>query len=515
MYFCCITDTMTGELYSFGEFTFDAAHGTLTHAGAPVAASNRGLALLKALLQAGGEIVPKNALMEAAWPNARIEESNLTVQIAALRKSLGSDGEEWIATVPRIGYRFARPAKAAGGTLATTPVLSQSAAADLAIAVLPFTNMSSDPEQEFFADGLAEDLISDLSKVPGLLVIARNSSFAYKGKPADLRTVAKDLGVRYIVEGSVRRAAERVRISAKLIDTVDHSHLWVDRFDRDLADVFALQDEIVGRIVNALADVLPSRAPVSSRRATNVEAYDLFVRGRVLVTQSPDTISTARALLEKATVLDPEFAEAQAWLAMSHHFGWKYWGEEADRHRANALAIAERAVSLDPESADAHWILGYVRTYDFHLADGFVEFNTALRINPNHADAWALLGDLKVFDGRPVEAHRCVEQAFRLNPYPPGFYYWMLGWVHYAGGRYEESVGAVQNESARGTGARRTLAGALAQLGRVDEAREEGRLYLQAMPRFRVSEWAATQPFKNPADRQHFIDGYIKAGLPM
>ncbi|WP_287308023.1 adenylate/guanylate cyclase domain-containing protein [Mesorhizobium sp.] len=255
------------------------------------------------------------------------------------------------------------------------------------IAVLPFTNMSSDPEQEYFADGLAEDLITDLSKVPGLLVIARNSTFAYKGRSVDVRSVARDLRVHYVLEGSVRREKARVRINAQLIDATDSSHLWADRFDRDLADVFLLQDEVVGTIVNALSDVLPAAATSSTRRAASLEAYDLFVRGRVLVIQSPESNRAAPPLLERAIELDPGFADAHAWLAMSHHFAWAYWLDAPERHHSLALAAARRAVSLDPENAVAHAIFGDVLIYDGKPDEGAAELATALRVNPNHADA--------------------------------------------------------------------------------------------------------------------------------
>ncbi|MEO8669351.1 MAG: FlgO family outer membrane protein, partial [Bauldia sp.] len=265
---------MTEEGFRFGPFRLDVARGTLLRNGAPIAISSRALALLHALLEADGGVVTKSQLMDAGWPNATVEESNLTVQIAALRKCLTSlsGSEDWIATVPRVGYRLVRSETAtASPKVDVSPMMT--ATGKPSIAVLPFVNMSSDPEQDYFAAGIAEDLITDLSKVRGLVVIARNSSFAYSGKPADVRTIAKELGVRYVVEGSVRRAADRVRINAVLIDANDNSHLWADRFDRDLLDIFALQDEVVEKIVNALADVLPStRATTLRQRPANIEA---------------------------------------------------------------------------------------------------------------------------------------------------------------------------------------------------------------------------------------------------
>jgi len=382
------------------------------------------------------------------------------------------------------------------------------------IAVLPFTNMSSDPEQEYFADGLAEDLITDLSKVPGLLVVARNSTFAYKGRSVDVRSVARDLRVRYVLEGSVRREKDRVRINAQLIDAADSSHLWADRFDRDLADIFLLQDEVVGTIVSALSGVLPAAVASGTRRAASLEAYDLFVRGRVLVNQSPESNRAAPALLERAIELDPGFADAHAWLAMSHHFGWAYWLGAPGRHRSLALEAARRAVSLDPENAVAHAILGDVLIYDGKSDEGTAELATALRINPNHADAWAFLGQLKAFEGKAIEGIGHLRHAIRLNPYPPGWYYWLLGLAQYAGRHYADAVETLRHEATHRLGSQRILAASLARLGQMEEAREEARQFLASNPDFSIQHWASTQPFRHELDRQHFIDGYEEAGLP-
>lgn len=380
------------------------------------------------------------------------------------------------------------------------------------IAVLPFKNMSSDPEQEFFAEGLAEDLITDLSKVPGLMVIARNSSFVYKGKSVDLRSVASDLGVRYVIEGSVRRAASRVRINAQLIDASVNSHIWADRFDSELADVFTLQDEVVRKIVDALSGALPSRRPLAKRRITDLDAYDLFIRARPLVTRSPEDNQMAQPMLERAVEIDAGFAEAHAWLAMSYHFGWLHWGQPL--HHTEAVAAALHSVSLDPQNAVGHTTLGCVRTFEPDLDEAVAEFETALQINPNHADAWAFFADLRVFQGRPHEAVDCAQTAFRLNPYPPTHYYWLLGWAQYAAQQYEDAVASLRQKSADLTGPGRILAASLAMLGRQEEAEGAARQFLAANPRFSIRQWATTQPFKDEADKQHFIVGYRKAGLP-
>jgi TolB-like protein/Tfp pilus assembly protein PilF len=394
------------------------------------------------------------------------------------------------------------------------PISNSKATTDKpSIVVLPFVNMSSDPEQAYFADGLAEDLITDLSKVPGLLVIARNSSFAYKGRSVDVRLIASELGVRYVVEGSVRRASARVRINAQLIDAATGSHLWAERYDRDLADIFVVQDEVVGRIVGALAGTLPAARPLPRRGTTNLEAYDLFARARWLVFQSLEATRAARPLLKKAIELDPGFAEAHAWLAMSYHFGWSHCGEP-DENRTLARSAARAAMLLDPENADALILFGYMRAYEGELAEGVAEIEKGLRINPNHASGWALIADLRVHEGRAAEAIDYARNSLRLDPHPPGTYYWLLGWAQYALGRYQDAVDTLRHEHARGAGVRRILAAALAQLGRMTEAREEARSFLLEYPHFSAKQWGSAQPFRNEADRQHFIDGYVKAGLP-
>ncbi len=495
---------MSGTGLAFGPFLLDA-HGSLSRDGVPIAMSSRAAALLRALIEAGGNPVSKGDLMNAAWPNTAVEESNLTVQIAALRKSLG---DTWIATVPRVGYRLVGVVREPSASAVSTVPLTGKPS----IAVLAFTNMSSDPEQGYFADGLAEDLIDDLSKVPGLLVIARNSSFAYRGSTSGVRAIARELGVRYVVEGSVRRADARVRISARLIDTTDNTHMWVDRFDRDLVDIFKLQDEVVGRIVNALSDVLPVARIVPTRRPTNLEAYELFIRARPLVTMSPENNRAGLALLDKSLALDPSFAAAHAWRAMSYHFSWIYWGERA-RH-ADALAAARRAVELDPSNADAHMVLGYLRAYAGDLSGGIADIESTLRLNPNDAEAWALYADILVFDGRAMEGIKSARNAFRLNPQPPSQYYWLLGWAQYAAGLYADAVETLSHESTRGAGSRRILAAALVQLCRVEEGRREAQEFLLTTPGFSIVVWAKTQPFRNDDDRQHFSDGYLRAGLP-
>jgi TolB-like protein len=511
---------MAGETFRFGPFLLDVRRSLLSARGAPVPVGARGIALLRTLLDAKGGVVSRTELLDAAWPNTSVEESNLTVQIATLRKTLGdlSDGQEWIRTIPRVGYQLVRFIDSDDGE----PAAQLRPTSDRrrpergpSIAVLPFRNLGNDPEQDYFADGLSEDLITDLSKVPGLTVIARNSSFAYRGRAAEPKTVAEDLGVSYVIEGSVRRAANRIRINAELTYAPDSMRLWADRFDGDLADTFTLQDDIVGRIVKALTGALPRSRPAETSRAASTEAYDLFVHGRALVMQALEGNDASRPLLHAAIAKDPGFAAAHAWLAMSHCGAWATWGGGLDDHRAPALESAKQAVHLDPANAEAQMILGYVHAYDGDLFSADREFGVALRLNPNLADAWALQTDLRVFEGRESDAIECLAQAFRLNPNPPRFYYWALGFANYAAGRYEDAVKALRHEATYRTGSQRILAASLALLGRQGEAEAEATQFLVVNPGFRVRRWADAHPFRRSRNREHFVEGYVRAGLPL
>jgi TolB-like protein len=380
------------------------------------------------------------------------------------------------------------------------------------IAVLPFTNMSADPDQEPFTDGLTEDLITDLSRTAGLFVIARNSTFAYKGKSVDVRRIAGDLGVRYLLEGSARRAGGRVRINVQLIDAMGGGHMWAERFDRSLEDVFAVQDEVTAKIVEALIGRLA--IPLPRNRPKSMAAYDLCVRARILTEHSPQAAREAHLLLQEAIELDPGYAEAHRWMALNRFMAWAHWGESADLNRNLALALARKAVTLDPNDAGCHWILAMLLAYEGQWPESDAEFAATFALDPNHADAWAHISDLSCLSGRVVEAVEQIERAFRLNPYPASWYYWLLGQAQYAARQYELAVASLRHVDTYRTGSRRILAASLAQLGRLEEAHREAEMFLVSNPHFTISRWSAAQPFRDQAMRDHFIDGYRKAGLP-
>ncbi|MBX5147522.1 adenylate/guanylate cyclase domain-containing protein [Rhizobium lentis] len=380
------------------------------------------------------------------------------------------------------------------------------------IAVLPFTNMSGNEADEPFVDGLTEDLITDLSRTAGLFVIARNSVYGYKGKPVDVRLVAQELGVRYVLEGSARRAMGRVRINAQLVDALGGQHLWAERFDRTLEDVFELQDEVNAKIVEALVGRLT--IPTPRNRPKNFEAYDLCVRARLLTEESPQTEREAYILLQRAVKLEPSYAEALGLLAYNRWLAWTHFGEPEDPNRRMAVTSAQKAVDLDPNDAGCRYVLGTILAYERRWEESEAAFAMALKLDPNHADTWAAMSDMSVLDGRIADGLAQIEKALRLNPYPACWYLCHLGQAQYAARDYEAATATLRRKETYRTNSRKFLAAALAQLGHHEEARREAELFLIAHPHFTIGHWLSSQPLRDASVRDHFVDGFRKAGLP-
>jgi tetratricopeptide (TPR) repeat protein len=303
-----------------------------------------------------------------------------------------------------------------------------------------------------------------------------------------------------------------VRINAQLIDAINGDHLWAERFDRSLEDIFTVQDEVTAKIVEALLGRLVTSKP--RNRPHNLEAYDLCVRGRSLIAQSPAAAREALVLLRRAIGLDPNYAEAHRWLAFNLWSTWTHWFEAEDQARQQSLAHAEKAVSLDPSDAGSRWVLGCVLAYEQRWAKSDTEFTAALKLDPSDADAWAMVAEISAYKGEPLIAIEHVKKALRLSPHPYGWYYWELGLAQYAARQYEAAVETLSKEATYRTGSRRILAASLAQLNRIDEARDEAELFMTSNPHFTIGKWAATQPIRDKAVREHFIEGYSKAGLP-
>jgi adenylate cyclase len=336
--------------------------------------------------------------------------------------------------------------------------------------------------------------------------------YGYKGKPVDVRLVAQELGVRYVLEGSARRAMGRVRINAQLIDALGGQHLWADRFDRTVEDVFELQDEVNAKIVEALVGRLT--IPKQRNRPKNLEAYDLCVRARLLTEESPQTEREAYMLLQRAVKLEPSYAEALGLLAYNRWLAWTHFGEPEDPNRRMAVAFAQKAVDLDPNDAGCRYVLGTILAYERRWEESEAAFAKALELDPNHADTWAAMSDMSVLDGRVADGLAQIEKALRLNPHPTCWYLCHLGQAQYAARDYEAAAATLRREDTYRTNSRKFLAATLAQLGHLEEARREAELFLIAHPHFTIGHWLSSQPLRDASVRDHFVDGFRKAGLP-
>ena len=315
------------------------------------------------------------------------------------------------------------------------------------IAVLPFTNMSGDIEQDYFSDGMTEDLITDLSQISGLFVISRNSVFTYKGKAVKVEEVAKDLGVRYVLEGSVRRVSDQVRITAQLIDAKTGHHVWADRYDRDIKDIFALQDEVTGKIVEALAVnlVADEHARLTKKGTDNLGAYDLVLRGSSHFRRfTKESNELAREMFEQAVQFDPNYTAAYEGLVWTRLMAWMYGWSHDPKLLDDALELGKKAVSLDESSPQGHVILGNVYLWKKRHKEAIAEFEKAVSLNPNDADALSSLGGALVFSGLPEKALGYIEKAIRLNPNYPEYYIFTLGQAFFQLKMYEEAVMALR-----------------------------------------------------------------------
>lgn len=388
------------------------------------------------------------------------------------------------------------------------------------VAVLPFSNLSDDSKQEYFSDGIAEDLITDLSRFPGLLVIARNSTFVYKGRAVDIKTVGRELGARYVLEGSVRKLGDRVRITAQLIDAASNAHLWAERYDRRISDIFLIQDEVTRAIAVALhANIASAEAPSGPRRETkNLDAYEAVLRAREMRYRfTTEDTEKARALFERAIALDPEYARAHAALGWSYMDDWRLWGIEGERNIGRAMDLARKAIALDDSLATAHVLLatGYLFQRRYPEAQSEIERTLALR--PTDAETLGQLGYVLRNDGRLRESIDHLLRSMRLDPYyPPWFESW-LGASYLFSGQPEEAIRVLRRGLARKpeyVAFHAYLTAALARTGKIAEAKAEAAEILRLNPDFTVEGVMRYSPRRNPGMEEVLRNGLLQAGLP-
>jgi adenylate cyclase len=534
-------------MFQFEGYTLDIARYSLRNADREIALRRKSFELLRYLLENPDRVVTKEELFRAIWPNVVATDESLAHCVSEVRQAIGDSKQAIIATVPRRGYRFAAPVLRVVTSVAAAPqplapyppprVGAVSAGSDSgtrspaplpdrpSVAVLPFANLSGDPQQDYFSDGITEDVTTELSRFSELVVIARNSAFLYKGKAVDVRQVGQELGARYILEGSVRRSGDRIRIVAQLIDALTGTHRWGERYDRELRDAFAIQDEVVRAIVATLAaHVIRAETARALLKPPAVwEAYECYLRGAeaffLHVTRRTEaSLSDARRLLEQSLAIDPNYARAAAMLSWTHLQGYlqpldgDYLSPTALDH---ALELAQTAVNLDPRLPQARAQLGNVLIYRRQHEDAILEFERALALNPNFIDYRYALA--LSYSGEPARAIEALEAIIRIDPFPPSQMFSGVGFASYMLKRYGDAAHWSRECISRQPSQqwpRVNLACAYAQSGQLEEARAAAAEVLRINPHFTIETSKRVLVFKDPKDLEHHIDGQRKAGLP-
>jgi adenylate cyclase len=522
-------------LFLFENYALDTDRRELRHGSVAVPVEPQVFDVLAYLIENRGRVASKDDLVAAIWGGRIVSESTLTTRINAARCAIGDSGAEQrlIKTLARKGVRFVGAVREeAGPTTGAEDAAAQKAKPDTSvpdkpsIAVLPFANLSGDPQQDYFSDGITGDIITELSRFSELLVIARNSSFQYKGKAVDIRQIGRELGVRYVLEGSVRRSGERLRITAQLIDAMTGAHRWAERYDRELHDVFAVQDEVARAIV-AILTAHVKRAEIERallKPPAAWAAYEYYLRGSEayllhITRRTKASLYDARHLLEQSLAIDPDYARACAMLSQTHLYAYV---EPIDSDYlspmalARALDLAQTAVARDTHLPLAHAQLGWVLVWNRRHDDAIVAFERAFALNRNFIDR--RFGFVLTFGGQPARAIDVMEANARLDPNglilkSSG----AIGHACYMLRRYGDAVRLFRvfaSHIPNSQWPHLFLACAYAQSGQLDEARGEAAEVLRINPGFTLERWKRLAVYRTPQDVEHHLDGLRKAGLP-
>ncbi len=488
-------------------------------AAEPVALGSRALDLLLLLVERQGQLVSKDEIMAAVWPGLAIEEGNLTVQISALRRIIdrGRTQGSCIQTIPGRGYRFVAPVTRPG---AAPPAPALVLPDKPSIAVLPFANMSGDPEQEYFADGMVEEIITALSRIGWLFVIARNSSFAYKGQNVDIKRVGRELGVGYVLEGSVRKAAGQVRITAQLIDAQTGAHLWADRFDGPLENIFELQDRVALGVAGIIEPTLEAAEIHKSfaRRTTDLTTYDLYLRALSLVWGWNESgVTAGLELLQQAIERDPRYAPALALAAAAHtNLHVNAWTRDPEASSRAAIDLARAALRFGEDDPN---VLGFAaRTLGYFGEDigaAIALIDRALTLNPSFARGWVTNGWLRLWSGDPEKAVVAFETSLRLSPHARAADRLMgLGVAHFFARRFataETMLLQSLQENPDWPPSYRFLAACYAKMGRLDDARRA----IATLKSLTPVVVPAASHWRKPEDREFYLAGLrIATGEP-
>ena len=508
--------------YDIGPFRLDPVMRVLSVDGETLPLGPRAVTVLSVLVDAAPQPLPKEHILEVAWPGLVVEEANLAVQIAAIRKLLRrvSGGEHWIETLPRRGYRFVGPVVKVplpAGSGGETPVRELSAPDHPSIAVLPFVNMSGDPSQQHFADGVVEEVITALSRIRWLFVIARTSSFSYRGKNVDVKQIARELGVRYIVEGSIRRAADQLRITAQLVDAATGAHLWADHFDGSIHGVFELQDRLALSVAGVIEPELIDAEARYARQAPtrDISAYELYLRALQLAYPwERSGLLGAIDLLSQAIEQDPEYAVALGLLSSCKMFLYVAdWCDDHDALRGQMGDLARRAIRAGRDDARAIGMAAGTLIFCDEPIESCIELaDRALALNPSNAHNWVGAGWVRLYAGQPASALEHFHRALRLSPRVRAGVWTGIGNASFMARRLDEAETALRRaieSQAQWPPTFRILASCYAHLGRFDDARA-------ALDRLKALTSIVVPPrqrlaWRDPAAMEFFLSGLTLA----
>jgi TolB-like protein len=514
---------MSQRTLSFGRYRLEPQSGLMS-GSRNVHLTPKALALLSYMADRPGEVVTKDQLFNAVWPEVSVGDAALVTCIQELRRALKDDARRprYIETLHRRGYRFVGKLAQASPTAGSNSNASELGLPDRpSIAVMPFANMSEDPDQAHFADGISEDLITGLSRIHWLFVIARNSTFVYKGRAVDVKQVARELGVRYVLEGSVRRAGKRIRINAQLIDALTGGHHWAERYDRELGDIFAVQDEITRNVVAEIEPRLMAAEGLRalSRSPDELGAWECVARAQTHVWRlTREDNRAATDALSRAVESYPDYARARSLLGFclvfAAHNGWI----DRDQGLLAGRQHVGRAVVLDDCDPWGQIAFGYLSMMERRTEESIAAFRRAVDLNPSSAAAHCYLSHGLAFAGQDREAIAHGENAIRLSPLDPEMAMFLGGIAvaHYTAGRYAEAV-RCSHELLRlrpgFQGAQRLRCASLAQVGRIDEARSFLATVRREQPEISIDWIRASVPYQTSELMERFLDGMRKAGL--
>jgi TolB-like protein/tetratricopeptide (TPR) repeat protein len=524
-------------LYLFENYVLDSDRRELRRGDDLLSVEPQVFDVLKYLIRNRERVISRDDLLAAVWEGRIVSDATLASRINAARSAVGDSGDKQrlIRTLLRKGFRFVgavreepEPVAAAVAEAAAKQPRSALVLPDKpSIAVLPFTNMSGDPEQDYFADGMAEEIITALSRIRWLFVIARNSSFTYKGRAVDVKQVGRELGVRYVLEGGVRKAEGRVRITGQLIDATTGMHLWADRFEGGLEGIFDLQDQVTASVVGTIAPRLEQAEIERAKRkpTENLDAHDHYLRGMASVHEvfggTQEAVGEALRLFYRAIELDPDFASAHGMAAWCYVLRKNYgWMTDDPREIAEAGRLARKAARLAKDDAVALYTGGFaLARVAGHLDSGTALIDQALAIDPNLAAGWHLSGWVRIYLGDPGTAIKHMARAMRLSPLDPLIFGMQNGTAaaHFLAGRYDEA--SSWSERALGVHssylpAIRMAAASHALAGRLAEAHKAIARMREIDPELRVANLMELVPFRGPQDFARYVEGLRKAGLP-